>query len=88
MGEPVTGPRMRVIRDGDSVTYVAPGVLLPEEHTLLAAAGRPAPSPATVARASLTAQLRALDASMTALKKAQQPHSDGVALARRYGYLN
>lgn len=84
----MTGPRMRVIRDERGVTYVAPGVLLPEERALLAAAGRRAPSPTTVARASLAAQLRALDASMAALKKAQQPYSDGVALARRYGYLN
>lgn len=88
----MTGPRMRVIRDERGVTYVAPGVHLPEgtdaigRFELQGMYARRASNAA--ARALLAAQLRALDASMTALKKAQQPYSDGVALARRYGYLN
>lgn len=68
--------KMRVIRDGDRVTYVAPGALLPEEQAL-AAAGR----------ATLAAALKDLDTAATAWQKARQPHSDGVALALRYGLL-
>lgn len=78
---------MRVIRDEHGVTYVAPGVLLPEEKALLAAARR-SPLRPVAARAVLAAALNDLDASMAALKRAQQPYSAGVALARRYGYLD